>query len=113
MAVDVIDYHPELHDPWLLFAFVCLGLISVGVTLVAKRSRVAVILAGLALTAASPFIVSGLVHGFYFLVNPDIERILCTHWVRRWALPEVVATAGIVVGLVIGHSWPRRTVERA
>ena len=113
MAVDVIDYHPELHDLWLLLAFVFLGLISVGVTLVAKRSRVAVILAGLALTAASPFIVSALLHGLYFLVNPDIERILCTHWVRRWALPEFVALAGVVAGLVVGHSWPRRAVEHA
>jgi hypothetical protein len=109
----VIDYHPELDDPWLLLAFLLLALIAVGMTVLVKRSKVALVVTGLALTVASPFVVSGLVHSLYLLVNPDIEQILCTHWVRRWALPEFVVVMGIAAGLVVGRSWPRRLVKNA
>ncbi len=100
MAYDTMDYHPSLHDPWLLVALALVAILAAGVTFVARRSRPWMIATGLMVVAASPFVVRAALHGLYSLVDPEIERMLCTHYVRHSILPEISAAVGCALALV-------------
>jgi hypothetical protein len=96
-----IDYHPGLNDPWLLAAYGLVAVFAACVTAVTRRSRPWLIGVGLLMVLIAPFFVGAVVHGLYFLVDQEAERILCTHYVRRSILPECSAVAGIVAGLLV------------
>lgn len=103
-----IDYHPGLDDPWLLMAFGLVALVAACLAALVKDSTPWLVITGLAVTAASPFLVAAILHALYLAVDSGTERILCTHWVRRGLLPEISALLGIGAGVILG---PRRKHE--
>jgi hypothetical protein len=111
MAFDSMDYHPGLNDPWLLVALALVAILAAGVTFVAKRSRPWVIATGLMVVVASPFVVRAVLHGLYSLVDPEVERMLCTHYVRHSTLPESSALVGVALGLVGRSRYVRPQVS--
>jgi hypothetical protein len=102
-----IDYHPGINDPWLILSLGLVAILAACATIIARRSRLRLIAAGIVAVAASPFVVSALMHGLYSVVDSETERMLCTHYVRRSILPECFAAAGIALGL-IGRSRQTR-----
>jgi hypothetical protein len=105
-----IDYHPGVNDPWLLLALGLVAILAGCATIIARRSRLWFVTAGIVAVAASPFVVSALVHGLYLVVDSETERILCTHYVRRSILPECSAAVGIALGIIGRSRQPGRQV---